>query len=347
MRNRTQRTRTSQSDFASTEIFLPSLQSISFFRLTVDAPLALRQGYVGCAANARRLSSDDSWSSGLVNASSAIRIHASPRPADVRGMNTDELRHSFLIENVIVENAVSMHFTDLDRLAIGGVKPTSGAIELPKRPETGTEFFLERRELGVLNIGGRGTVRVDGKEYPVDRLDSLYVAMGSRTVAFESVDIASPAKFVLLSAPAHQTFETTLVRISDIRPMTVGANETANHRKIHQCIVADRVKTNQLVMGFTELQSGSVWNTMPPHTHSRRSEIYFYFDIAPGNVVCHYCGEPTQTRHVWVHNEQAALSPWWSIHAGCGTASYKFVWAMAGENVKYDDMDKVAATELR
>jgi 4-deoxy-L-threo-5-hexosulose-uronate ketol-isomerase len=282
-----------------------------------------------------------------VDNASAIRILTSPRPAAVQAMSTDQLRSTFLVERVLGDSAVNMTFTDLDRLAIGGVKPTGSAVGLDNRRETGAEFFLQRRELGVLNIGGPGTVRVDGKAHELANLDSVYVAMGSREVTFESADKGKPAKFVMLSAPAHHAYETTLVRHADVKPMTVGAKATANDRKIHQCIVADRVKTNQLVMGFTELMEGSVWNTMPPHTHSRRSEIYFYFDIAEGNIVCHYCGEPTGTRHVWVHNEQAALSPWWSIHAGCGTAAYKFLWAMAGENVKYDDMDKVAAVELR
>jgi 4-deoxy-L-threo-5-hexosulose-uronate ketol-isomerase len=223
------------------------------------------------------------------------------------------------------------------------VKPGGGSVKLENDPETGREFFLERRELGILNTGGRGTVRVDGKAYEMSNLDCLYVGMGARDVSFEGAD----AKFFLLSCPAHQTYPTTLVKKDQAKPLDLGAQATANKRQIYQYIHLNGIKSCQLVMGFTVLAEGSVWNTMPPHTHSRRTEIYYYFDIAENNIVSHFMGAPDITRHLFVHNEQAVLSPAWSIHCGCGTASYKFIWAMAGENQTFDDMDKVVPLELK
>ena len=236
-----------------------------------------------------------------------------------------------------------MTFTDLDRMAVGGVRPRAGPVALENDPETGAEFFLQRRELGIINIGGRGAVRVDGDSHELANLDCLYVGAGAKSVAFEGAD----AKFFLMSCPAHQAFATTLVRKDQCEPVALGSQATANQRKIYQYIHPGGIKSAQLVMGFTELAEGSVWNTMPPHTHSRRTEIYFYFDIAQNHIVSHFLGPPDATRHVFVHNEQAVLSPAWSIHCGCGTAAYKFIWAMAGENQTFDDMDKVGPLELR
>ncbi len=263
-------------------------------------------------------------------------------------MSGDELRRSFLVENVIADNKIAMTFTDLDRMALGGVKPTGAAVTLENDPETGAEFFLARRELGVINVGaGRGTVKVDGKAYEMSPLDGVYVSMGSKTVTFESADKNKPAKYFLMSCPAHQAFPTTLVKKDEANPVKLGSQATANQRMIYQYIHPKGIKSAQLVMGFTALDEGSVWNTMPPHTHSRRTEIYFYFDIAQNQIVSHFLGAPHSTRHVFVHNEQAVLSPAWSIHCGCGTAAYKFIWAMAGENQTFDDMDKVGPLELR
>lgn len=262
-------------------------------------------------------------------------------------MTTEQLRAAFLIERVMSEGGISMVFTDLDRMAVGGAKPMKEKLKLDNDRETGAEFFLARRELGVINVGGPGTITVDGREFAMASLDGLYVSMGSKDVAFSSADPASPAKFFLLSTPAHAAHPTTHIPKDKANPRNLGAQATANQRTIYQYIHAGGAKSCQLVMGFTVLAEGSVWNTMPPHTHSRRTEIYFYFDIAGDNVVSHFLGAPQSTRNVWVANEQAVLSPSWSIHSGCGTGAYKFIWAMGGENQSFDDMDGVAKNLLR
>jgi 4-deoxy-L-threo-5-hexosulose-uronate ketol-isomerase len=269
----------------------------------------------------------------------------SPRPSEVQRMSTDELRSAFLIDRIFDESKLTMTFTDLDRLAIGGVRPLS-PVKLENDRETGSGFFLARRELGVVNVGGPGSVKVDGKEFPIANLDTLYVSMGSKDVVFSSTDQNKPAKFYFVSCPAHQAHPTTHIPKEKITPKEIGSQETANHRKIYQSMIPANVKTCQLVLGFTELLNGSVWNTMPAHTHTRRTEIYFYFDMGD-NILSHFLGQPQATRHLFVHNDQATLSPNWSIHCGVGTASYKFIWAMAGENQLYDDMDAVAKLDLR
>jgi 4-deoxy-L-threo-5-hexosulose-uronate ketol-isomerase len=271
----------------------------------------------------------------------------SPTPRELESMGTDAVRKSFLIENVMNDRQASLSFTDLDRLALGGVKPAGGPITLENDPETGSEFFLARRELGILNTGSRGVVRVDGKSFEMANCDCLYVGMGSKSISFESMSASDPAKFFLMSCPAHQTFPTTMARKSEANPVKLGSQATANQRTIYQYIHQKGIKSAQLVMGYTELAEGSVWNTMPPHTHSRRTEIYYYFDLQPNQIVSHFLGSPDATRHVFVHSEQAVLSPAWSIHCGCGTAAYKFIWAMGGENQTFDDMDKVAPLDLR
>jgi 4-deoxy-L-threo-5-hexosulose-uronate ketol-isomerase len=275
-----------------------------------------------------------------------VNVRFSPRPQDVQTLSTDELRRDFLIENLFADDRISFIFTDLDRMAAGGVSPSSGPVALENHKETGVDFFLERRELGVINVGGPGVIRVDGKAYEVGNLDCLYVATGSKAVTFESSDTGNRAKFYLLSCPSHAVFPTTLVKRADATPIALGSQATANQRKIYQYIHQKGIKSAQLVMGLTELAEGSVWNTFPPHTHLRRTEIYFYFDMGP-NVLTHFLGPPQGSRHVWIKNEQAVLSPSWSIHCGCGTAAYKFIWAMAGENQTFDDMDKVGPLELR
>jgi 4-deoxy-L-threo-5-hexosulose-uronate ketol-isomerase len=273
-----------------------------------------------------------------------FRPKTTPRAQDITTMSGDELRSTFMVEEVMRAGTIAWTFTDLDRMALAGVVPTGGSAKLENDPETGRQFFLERRELGIINTGGgRGTVRVDGKAYEMSSLDCLYVGMGAKDVSFEGGE----AKFFLLSCPAHQTYPTTLIRKAEAKPLDLGSQATANKRKIFQYIHLNGIKSCQLVMGWTELAEGSVWNTMPPHTHSRRTEIYYYFDIAENNIVSHFMGAPDNTRHLFVHNEQAVLSPAWSIHCGCGTAAYKFIWAMAGENQTFDDMDKVGPLELR
>jgi len=262
-------------------------------------------------------------------------------------LDGERIRSAFLIDKVFSESAASFTFTDLDRLALCGVQPGGASVALASDRQTGSDFFLQRRELGIINTGGAGTVQVDGKAHSLGNLDCLYVSMGSKDVSFESADRARPAKFFLMSCPAHHAYPTALVRYKECKPIALGSQATANQRKIFQYIHPNGIKSCQLVMGFTELAEGSVWNTMPPHTHSRRTEIYFYFDLPAQAMVCHFLEEPRNTRHVFVQNDQGVLSPSWSIHAGCGTSAYKFIWAMGGENQTFDDMDKVDPLALR
>jgi 4-deoxy-L-threo-5-hexosulose-uronate ketol-isomerase len=275
-----------------------------------------------------------------------VNVLASPRPQDVQTLSTEQLRKDFLVESLFDGEKISFTFTDLDRMAVGGVSPGASPVGLENHKETGADYFLERREMGVINVGGAGVIKVDGKAYELGHTDCLYVSTGSKIVTFESTDNANRAKFYLLSSPSHANFPTTLVKRSDATPIPLGSQATANQRTIYQLIHQKGIKSSQLVMGFTELAEGSVWNTFPPHTHLRRTEIYFYFDMGQ-NVLSHFLGPPQGSRHVWIKNEQAVLSPSWSIHCGCGTGAYKFIWAMAGENQTFDDMDKVAPGELR
>jgi 4-deoxy-L-threo-5-hexosulose-uronate ketol-isomerase len=277
-----------------------------------------------------------------------FQLRSSASPELVQSMPTEQLRASFLIERIFGDQ-LTWTFTDLDRLAVGGVSPRS-AVALENVKQTGSDFFLARREMGVINVGGPGSVRVDGTDYPLSNLDCLYISLGSRDVSFNVAGPdgigGEPPKFFLMSCPAHARYPTTLLRKSECKPIDLGSQATANQRRIYQLIHAGGINSCQLVMGFTELAEGSVWNTMPPHTHSRRSEIYLYFDLQE-NIVSHFLGQPDQTRHVFVRNEQAVLSPWWSIHCGCGTSAYRFIWAMAGENKTFDDMDKLTLSDLR
>lgn len=269
-----------------------------------------------------------------------------PRPQDVARMNTQELRDTFLVSDLFAPGEFRGVFTDLDRLVVGGVMPGLGHIELPNHKETGRGFFLERRELGAINIGGPGAVRVDGKSIDVEPLACVYAGMGSRQVVFESKDVKNPAKFYFLSSPAHATFPTAVMHKEDATTVALGSQATANQRVIRKYIHGAGIQSCQLVMGFTTLAEGSVWNSFPPHTHNRRTEIYCYFDM-PDQILAHFMGEPAATRHLFVHNEQAVLSPEWSIHAGCGSGAYKFIWGMAGENQAFDDMDAVKITDLK
>jgi 4-deoxy-L-threo-5-hexosulose-uronate ketol-isomerase len=275
----------------------------------------------------------------------SFKLQTSPRAEQVQSLTTEDLRRTFLVSDMFKDGPIAWTFTDLDRLAIAGVKPTA-PVTLENERQTGSEFFLARRELGILNVGGAGVVRADGKEFAVDRQACLYIGSGTKLVTFESRSRQEPAKFYCVSAPAHQSYPTMLVSKEKVTPVALGSKATANERKIYQYIHEKGIRSSQLVMGFTELSEGSVWNTMPCHTHTRRTEIYFYFDCG-GNIVCHFLGPPTATRHVFIHNDEAVLSPSWSIHTGCGTGNYRFCWAMGGENQNYDDMDKIDPLELR
>jgi len=273
-------------------------------------------------------------------------IRRMPRPQDVAGMTTQELRGTFLLTGLFAPGQLTGTFTDLDRLVAGGIMPAGKAVELPNHRETGRAFFLERRELGAINVGGAGAVHADGKTFSTDRLDCVYLPMGTKSVTFESKDASNPAKFYFLSCPAHAAHPATMMKPKDASPVPLGAQATANKRTIYKYIHQGGIQSCQLVMGFTALDEGSVWNSIPPHTHWRRTEIYFYFDLG-ANVLTHFLGEPQQTRHLFLHNEEVALSPNWSIHCGCGTGNYKFIWGMAGENQVFDDMDVVKPVDLR
>jgi 4-deoxy-L-threo-5-hexosulose-uronate ketol-isomerase len=273
-------------------------------------------------------------------------IHRTPLPQDVAGMGTQELRDIFRITNLFVPGEITGCFTDLDRLVVGGVMPTGRPIELPNHKETGRAYFLERRELGAINIGGTGKVTADGKIFTLEKQDCIYLPLGTKSVMFESHDGKNPAKVYFLSCPAHAVYPAAMMKSADATPVNLGAQETTNKRTIYKFIHQGGIQSCQLVMGLTALEPGSVWNSFPPHTHWRRAEIYFYFDLGD-RVLSHFLGEPQETRHLFLHKEEVALSPNWSMHFGVGTGNYKFIWGMAGENQVFDDMDAVKPVDLR
>ncbi|HEX6037015.1 5-dehydro-4-deoxy-D-glucuronate isomerase [Longimicrobium sp.] len=275
-----------------------------------------------------------------------MTMHYLPGPVETRRMDTAELRDRFLLRGLFVPGAVTLRFVDLDRVVIGAAVPTDGTLSLEAPPEMASEFFCERRELGVLNVGGAGSVTVDGQRHAMAFRDGLYVGRGSREITFESDDAASPARFYLVSYPAHAAYPTTHVAQFEAEATELGTVASANRRILRKYFHPNGVKTAQLVMGVTELQEGSVWNTMPAHTHARRTEVYLYFSVPQDAVVMHLMGEPDQTRHLVVRDEEVALSPGWSIHSGCGTAAYTFCWAMGGENQVFADMQGVAMDAL-
>ena len=261
-------------------------------------------------------------------------------------MSTQELRDSFHLAHLFAPGQLNAVFTDLDRLVVGGVMPLAEPMLLPNHKETGGAFFLERRELGTINIGGPGLVLADGKPFPLAKLDCVYLPMGTREVKFTSVAAADPAKFYMLSCPAHSAHLAALMTSAEATPVALGSQEAANKRTIYKFIHPGGIPSCQLVMGLTALEPGNVWNSFPPHTHWRRTEIYFYFDLGD-KILAHFLGEPQQSRHVFLHNEEVALSPNWSMHFGCGSGNYKFIWGMAGENQVFDDMDPVKPADLK
>ena len=289
-------------------------------------------------------------------------IQIACHPDDVKHYDTERLRGSFLMEKVMSPDEINLTYTLYDRLIYGGVMPVNEALVLETFDELKAEHFLDRRELGVINIGDPGIVTVDGIEYPMNFKEALYVGCGKKEVTFKSVDPAAPAKFYINSTPAYKEYVTQLIttdqnadteRYAVAKSERYGKMEDSNDRIVNQLIVSpvlSRVEgggTNQLQMGLTELQPGSVWNTMPAHTHTRRMEAYFYFNVPAGNAVCHLMGEPKQQRLVWMHNEQAITSPEWSIHSAAGTSNYMFIWGMGGENLNYADKDEIPYTEMR
>lgn len=273
-----------------------------------------------------------------------LRTAASPR--DVKHYTTDRLREDFLVQNLFVKNEVKMVYSHIDRIIIGAAVPTK-ILSLDAGSELRAEYFLQRRELGVINIGGKGTIKIDGTEYALDYKDGMYIGMGSKDIEFLSEDENNPAKFYFNSAPAHKTYPTVLIKPEDCVTVELGSLEEANHRVIRKYILPGQVESCQLVMGMTQLKPGSVWNTMPCHTHDRRMEVYLYFEVPENNFVMHYMGEPTETRHIVTRNEEIVISPSWSIHSGVGSKAYTFIWGMVGENQDFDDMDAVKMSDLR
>ena len=261
-------------------------------------------------------------------------------------MTNEELREAFLTEPLFVPGQLSLTYTDVDRAVIGGAMPTGSPIELPTHKELAADYFCERRELGIINIGGKGAVKVDGNDYTMAQKDSLYVSRGSKEVTLSSDDPNEPAKFYMVSYPAHRVTKTVHVPKVDAKHIELGSQETSNERTIFQSIRPGIVDSCQLVMGITELKTGSVWNTKPPHTHFRRTEIYMYFDLDPSERVFHMLGEPKEVKTLTLEPEVAIASPSWSIHSGVGTTNYSFIWAMGGENQEFDDMDHIEISSL-
>lgn len=268
-------------------------------------------------------------------------------PRETAGMNSQTLREQFLLDKIFEQGQIHLAYTHYDRMVIGGAVPQESVLLLQTPPALRAAFFLERRELGIINTGGPGSVTAGDQTFHLDKLDCLYLGKGTETVQFSSDNPENPACFYLLSAPAHHVYPNRLMRASESNPNRLGAAQTANERTIYKYIHPDGIESCQLVMGLTILESGNVWNTMPPHTHDRRMEVYCYFDLPENQRVLHLMGEPSETRHLWVGNYEPVISPPWSIHAGCGTSAYTFIWGMAGENQSFTDMDQVGLGELK
>lgn len=268
-------------------------------------------------------------------------------PTSVLRWTTDETRKELLIDKLFFADDAVLVYSHYDRFITGGIMPVNKTVKLGTPDQLKATYFLERRELGMINVGGPGKVQVDGEIFEVGFKEALYIGRGKQEILFSSNDCDQPAKFYLNSTPAHQTYPTRLVSKKDAEIVTLGSPETANHRTINKLIVASVLPTCQLQMGMTELKTGSIWNTIPAHTHDRRMEVYFYFEVPDGQSVCHFWGQPQETRHIWMQNEQAVISPPWSIHSGAGTSNYTFIWGMAGENLDYGDMDVCAVPDLR
>jgi len=268
-------------------------------------------------------------------------------PKDFKKFDTDRIRKEFLVKEVFVRDEICLTYSLYDRYIVGGAHPVNKKLGLESFDSLKADSFLARREMGIINVGGKGIVVADGEAYEMAYKEALYLGKETNDVVFESSDADLPAKFYINSAPAHKKFPNKLVTLADAEVVELGALESSNARKINKLLVNSIVETCQLQMGMTELQAGSVWNTMPVHTHNRRMEAYFYFEVPKDQAICHFMGRPQETRHIWMQNEQAVLSPSWSLHSAAGTSNYIFVWGMAGENLDYGDMDVVQPTELR
>ena len=276
-----------------------------------------------------------------------LDIRYANHPDDSKHYDTETLRKHYLIDKVFVKDEIALTYSHQDRMIAGGAMPVDKELTLGGTKELGTEFFLERREMGLINVGGKGTVVLDGKEYELNFKDGMYIGMGTREIVFKSADKNAPAKFYINSCPAHKTYPTVYITKDMAVHRPLGTAENMNKRVVNQYINPAVCESCQLAMGMTELAAGSSWNTMPSHTHERRMEVYFYFELSEDNVVFHMMGQPQETRHIILHNEQAVISPSWSIHSGTATSNYTFIWGMCGENQTYDDMDNIANFDLK
>jgi 4-deoxy-L-threo-5-hexosulose-uronate ketol-isomerase len=276
-----------------------------------------------------------------------MEIRFVPDAARYQRLTTAELRAGYSIENLFQPGTIQLLYTDLDRAVVGGIVPTTQKLLLGTAKELASTYFSERREVGVINVGGKGSVTVDGREFTLEKRDCLYIGRGSQKIEFASVDAKAPAWFYLVSYPAHTAYPTKLATPKDAEPVELGSLRDANQRTIYKYIHLNGIKSCQLVMGFTELKEGSVWNSMPPHTHTRRTEVYLYFDLPPDAAVFHIMGTEKETRSLVIRNGEAVLSPPWSLHCGAGTRHYSFIWAMGGENQEFTDMDQIAVKDLR
>lgn len=276
-----------------------------------------------------------------------MQIRFQHSPAETRQMNTQQLRENFLVQNLMQPGKIELIYSHYDRMIIGGAVPVSSPISLPQEEELKSNFFLERREMGIINVGGKGTVTADGVAYEMDKLECVYLGKGTKDVHFSSNGIETPAQFYILSAPAHHAYPNRKMTKEEASPVNLGDISTSNKRTIYKYIHNDGIESCQLVMGLTTLEAGSVWNSVPPHTHTRRMEVYFYFDVDDAHRVMHFMGEPQETRHLVMANHEAVISVPWSMHFGVGTASYGFIWGMAGENKEFTDMDAQPIASLK
>ena len=276
-----------------------------------------------------------------------MKVIHSVHPEDFSNYDTKKIRENFLLENLVQADKIECVYTHYDRMIIGAANPIDQALQLGTYEQLKSEHFLSRREIGIINIAGNGYVTVDGEKFELEKQDCLYIGKGKEKIIFSSVNKSSPAKFIFFSCPAHQEFPTRLMKPAEALPAEMGSLDNNNHRVINKYIHNDGIQSCQLVLGVTNFKKGSIWNTMPPHLHDRRMESYFYFDLAEGQRIIHFMGEPNETRHIFLNNDQAILSPPWSIHSGVATANYSFIWAMAGENKVFTDMDPVPVQSLK
>jgi 4-deoxy-L-threo-5-hexosulose-uronate ketol-isomerase len=276
-----------------------------------------------------------------------FQVRYSSHPSDVKQYDTAKLREHFLVSNLFVPEETNLVYSHFDRMIVGGIMPVNEHVTLESIPPLRSENFLERRELGIFNVGGKGIITVDGETFTLEYKEALYLGQGKRKVVFVSDYKNKPAKFYINSAPAHKSYPDRKITTKEAEVVVLGSLETSNHRTVNKMLVNSVLPTCQLQMGMTELKPGSVWNTMPPHVHDRRMEAYFYFEVPEGQSVCHFMGQVDETRHIWMKNEQAVISPAWSIHSAAGTNNYIFIWGMAGENLDYGDMDTGAVDNLK